>query len=36
VWLPLFVDPVLYGQVTAEEAAPMMRDEANIIFSANE
>ena len=36
VWLPLFVDPVLFGQVTPEEAAPLMREEANIIFSANE
>lgn len=36
VWQPLFVDPVLFGQVSAAEAAPLLREEANIIFSANE
>lgn len=36
VWMPLFVDPVLFGQVSAAEAAPLLRDEGNIIFSANE
>lgn len=36
VWQPLFVDPVLYGQISPAEAAPLLRDEANIIFSANE
>jgi hypothetical protein len=36
VWLPLFVDPVLFGQTTAAEAAPLLREEGNIIFSANE
>jgi multiple sugar transport system substrate-binding protein len=36
VWTPLFVEPVLYGQTTAADAAPMLREEANIIFSANE
>lgn len=36
VWLPLFVDPVLFGQVSAAEAAPLLREEGNIIFSANE
>ena len=36
VWLPLFVDPVLFGQTTAADAAPLLREEGNIIFSANE
>lgn len=36
VWQPLFVDPVLFGQISAAEAAPLLREEGNIIFSANE
>lgn len=35
VWLPVFVDPVLFNQVAAADVAATLREEANIIFSAN-
>jgi multiple sugar transport system substrate-binding protein len=35
VFTPLFVDPVLYGQITPEEGAKALREQANEILSKN-
>jgi multiple sugar transport system substrate-binding protein len=35
VYTPLFVDPVLYGEISPEEGVQILRDEAEIILSEN-
>lgn len=35
VWIPLFHDPVLYGQIPVEEGVTLFRSEAEAILSAN-
>src|SRR5690606_9396172 len=35
VWLPLFHDPVLYGQISVEEGVALFRAEAEAILSQN-
>lgn len=35
VWLPLFHDPVLYGQISVEEGLAIFRSEAQAILSGN-
>jgi multiple sugar transport system substrate-binding protein len=35
VWLPLFHDPVLYGQIPVEEGIAIFRSEAEAILSSN-
>jgi len=33
---PLFIDPVLYGEISPEEGAAAFREEANLVLSRNE
>lgn len=35
VWIPLFHDPVLYGQISAEEGAAIFRSEGQVVLSGN-
>lgn len=35
VWIPLFIEPVFYGQTTLEEGIATLRSEAEAIFSQN-
>ncbi|MBN1430027.1 MAG: extracellular solute-binding protein [Anaerolineae bacterium] len=35
VWTPIFVDPVLYGQITIEEGVKVLRREADAILAQN-
>jgi len=36
VLAPLVVDPVLYGQITPEEGAQILREEASAILAKNQ
>lgn len=36
VYTPLFVEPVLFGQISIEEGVKILREEANLILSENE
>jgi hypothetical protein len=34
VYAPLFANPIIYGQVSVEDAVKTLRDEANAVLSA--
>jgi multiple sugar transport system substrate-binding protein len=34
VWGPMFIDPVLYGQITIEEGVKVLREESNAVLAA--
>lgn len=36
VYGPMFMEPILYGQMSVEDAVALLRDESNLILEANE